>query len=194
LLVESAEDGKVVGTYRLMSAAMARDGGFYSESEFDFGTLDPSVLERAVEVGRACVAQGHRTGRVVHLLWRGLLRYLVWNDKQYLFGCCSVPTLDPAVGHRIARDLEAQKAWHPTLRAEPLPALVAPPVPPAVEEAPIPPLFQSYLGLGAVVLGGPAVDRAFHVTDFLVLLDLDKVDPRVRRAFERVEWVEQGEA
>ena len=40
----------------------------------------------------------------------------------------------------------------------------------------LPPLFTSYLRLGAKVCGGPALDREFKVTDYLVLLDLRDVE------------------
>ena len=38
----------------------------------------------------------------------------------------------------------------------------------------IPPLFQSYLQLGAKVFGPPAIDRQFKTMDFLVALDITK--------------------
>ena len=49
--------------------------------------------------------------------------------------------------------------------------------------AEIPPLFASYLSLGARVCSFPAVDRAFKVVDFFVVLDLEDVPPRVRQRF-----------
>jgi putative hemolysin len=183
LMVIHQASGAVVGTYRLMirPIALAR-GGFYSEGEYDFSAVPDRYLEHGVELGRACVARDHRNGRVIHLLWRGLARYLSWNDKRYLFGCCSVPTLDPAVGKRLMQDLATAGAVHPSVRVRPLPALRCDDaVAPAADAAELPPLFSSYLSLGAYVLGEPAIDRDFKVTDFLVLLDVERMDPRVRR-------------
>jgi putative hemolysin len=48
----------------------------------------------------------------------------------------------------------------------------------ASDGAALSPLFSSYLRLGAKVCGGPALDREFGVTDYLVVLDLRDVDSR----------------
>ncbi len=189
------EDGeKVVGTYRLMTAEIASSRGFYSAGEFDLAALPEDVRRDAVEVGRACVAREHRNGRVIHLLWRGLARYLAHNEKRYLFGCCSVPTLDPATVWAMHRSLAEQDKRHPSIDLSPVPAARAvAPRPEAVaaarDGAELPPLFQSYLKLGARVCSTPALDRAFGVADFLVLLDLEAMEPGVRRSFfARSSW------
>jgi putative hemolysin len=48
---------------------------------------------------------------------------------------------------------------------------------------PLPPLFESYLSLGALVCGPPALDREFGTTDCLVLLDIHALDTRTFRSF-----------
>lgn len=191
LMVIAADSNEVVGTYRLMTYTMSLRGGFYSASEFELSGLPFDVRREAVEVGRACVAEAHRNGRVVQLLWRGLARYLAWNQKRYLFGCCSVPTLDPTEVRVMARALSKSGAMHETIRVTPTPAYTCPEPEEGVvhEEPAMPPLFSSYLKLGAKVLSAPAIDREFNVTDFFVLLDLDMIEPHVRRAFfERGRW------
>ncbi|HEY9418333.1 MAG TPA: GNAT family N-acetyltransferase, partial [Pseudonocardia sp.] len=47
----------------------------------------------------------------------------------------------------------------------------------------VPPLLRGYLRLGAWVCGPPALDRDFSVADLLVLLSLDRIDPRYLRFF-----------
>jgi putative hemolysin len=47
----------------------------------------------------------------------------------------------------------------------------------------MPPLLKGYLRLGAWVCGAPAHDEDFQVADLLVLLSLDRVDPRYMRHF-----------
>ena len=185
LMVISKATDSVVGTYRLMLNPMAvARGGFYSETEFDFSTMPSEVLERGLEVGRACVAAEHRNGRVINLLWRGLARYLTWNDKRYLFGCCSVPTLDETIGANLYANLAAQGHVHSDVVVQPLPALVSNGVADdSTEDLELPPLFQSYLRLGTKVVSPPAIDRQFKVTDFLVVLDLAQLDERVRKTF-----------
>ena len=49
----------------------------------------------------------------------------------------------------------------------------------------IPALFQSYLNLGAKAWGPPAIDRLFKTIDFLVGLDVMKLNPAVVRTFFR---------
>ena len=54
----------------------------------------------------------------------------------------------------------------------------------AVSKRPsLPPLLRGYLRLGAWVCGPPAHDLDFGAADFLVLLALDRVDPRYLRHF-----------
>jgi putative hemolysin len=189
LLIEDRATGEVVGTYRLQTALMAATRhGFYGATLFELATLPPQVLADAVEIGRACVHPAHRSGRVIHLLWRGLARYLQWNGKRYLFGCCSLPGTEPVIARRAWRTVHARRALHATLFVRPRPAARALPddgrtVPPVEDDdVSLPPLFESYLTLGARVCGPPAVDRAFRTTDCLVLLDVHAMAPH---AFQR---------
>jgi putative hemolysin len=185
LMVIHDDGDRVVGTYRLMTGPLAEARGFYSDGEFDLSGLPESIKESAVEVGRACVARPHRNGRVIHLLWRGLARYLEHNRKRFLFGCCSVPTLDPVIVRAMYLQLKRTGKMHDSIwlrsRAG-APPILHPRVD-ATEAAPPPPLFQSYLKLGARVCSAPAFDYAFGVSDFLVLLDLEAMEPAVRRSF-----------
>lgn len=57
--------------------------------------------------------------------------------------------------------------------------------PPTPGPAHIPALFQSYLNLGAKVLGPPAIDRQFKTIDWLVMLDVREIDPMTYRHFFR---------
>jgi putative hemolysin len=189
LLIECGETGEVVGTYRLQTGEMAaRHRGFYSAGEFDLAGLPAGFLEQAVEVGRACVARDHRNGRVLNLLWRGLALYLTRNRKRFIFGCCSLTSQDPALGLATMRRLIQDGYLDPIRRAPPLPQLScdgADPGEVAAREVHIPALFQSYLTLGAKVLGPPAIDRQFKTIDFLVALDVDGLDQHRYRFFFR---------
>ncbi len=190
LLVWHHPSRQCVGTYRLQTGAMARaHRGYYSSGEFDLAGMPDALLHDAVEIGRACVAREHRTGRVLHLLWRGLAEYLTWNNCHSLFGCCSLTTQDLALGGRAYRYLQSIEAEHPSARAEPLPGLECErlatlPCRP-VETVHIPALFQSYLNLGARILGPPAIDRLFKTIDFLVLLDVRELDTHAYQSFFR---------
>jgi putative hemolysin len=187
LLIRSARTGEVVGTYRMQTRAMAeRHAGFYSAGEFNLGGLPDTILDQAVEIGRACVAKDHRNGRVLHLLWRGLASYLTLNDKRYLFGCCSLTSQDRALGARVYTYLEREGYMWPGGTVTPLPHMACPPDhrdDQSATDIHIPALFQSYLNLGATVCGPPAIDTLFKTIDFLVLFDKTKLSARVHRSF-----------
>ena len=187
LLIVDRRTGAPVGTYRMQTAAMAAANcGFYSAREFDISGFPATVVEDAIEVGRACIAKAHRSRRVLHLLWRGLAQYLTWTGKHHLFGCCSLTTQDGRVGNEVHARLVREGHLHPEVRAWPLPGLECglydhggEPVEPMA----IPPLFQSYLNLGARICGPPAMDRDFHTIDFLVVLDVRELERHVYRSF-----------
>jgi len=49
----------------------------------------------------------------------------------------------------------------------------------------VPRLLRIYLAIGARICGPPAVDREFKTIDFLTLLDLQALHPRIRARFLR---------
>lgn len=189
ILISDSRSGEVVGTYRMQTAAMAAaNSGFYTAREFDFSGFPMRIIDDAVEVGRACIAKDHRSRRVLHLLWRGLAVYLTRTDKHHLFGCCSLTTQDGRVGNAAHAFLVEEGHLHPHARAWPLPGFECglhdhgdgPEQP-----VDIPPLFQSYLNLGARICGPPAIDREFQTIDFLVVLDVRELERHVFRSFFR---------
>lgn len=189
ILIEHLPSGAVVGSYRLQTGEMAEQhGGFYSEAEFDLCRLPRELLPETVEIGRACVHAKHRNGRVIHLLWRGLAGYLLWNAKRYLFGCCSIPSQDPALGLVVWRQLKLEgyvSAMHSVTPQAGMVCHADESCLQGIQRNELPPLFQSYLNLGGEVCGKPALDAAFGTIDFLVLLDLERLDERTRRMFFR---------
>ena len=189
LFVQHKESGECVGTYRLQTSSMAMDGcGFYTDQEFRVAEIPESILAESVEVGRACIGRAHRNGQVLQLLWKGLANYLLWNDKRYLFGACSLSSQDPAEGIALFRELSSTGCLHPTLRIEPRsgwecrPSSALPLSQPVPE---IPRLLEGYLNLGGHVCGEPALDRAFKTIDYLVLLDVEAMPAGLFRRFLR---------
>ena len=172
LLVEHAETGKVVGTYRLQTGIMAAGGhGFYSAQEFDFAPYEP-IRGELVELGRACVHQDHRKMNVLHLLWRGITAYARQRNARYLIGCSSLTSQDPALGHAMYAHLAGDHLAAEYFRTAPLPAYALPDSE-ALTECPEPPrLLRTYLTVGAKICGSPAIDREFGTIDFLTLIDL----------------------
>lgn len=181
LLVEHVESRKVVGTYRLMTEPMAGTAGFYSETEFLLEVLPPWIREEGVELGRACVDSEHRSGRVIYLLWKGIAGYLAHNQLRYLFGCCSVPATDPGIGLKLHLQLAKEGRLLDGFVARATRACACDGGTVAEGEVLIPPLFKVYLDMGAKVCSEPAIDREFGVIDFLIVLDVEKLDDRTRR-------------
>jgi putative hemolysin len=178
LLIEEQESGEVVGTYRMQTPAMAAAGGYYSAGLFEVESLPAEVAAQSVEIGRACVARPHRNGRVLQALWRGLASYLKWNGKTRLFGCCSLTSQDQSLGLAVHAYLEGGGFVHSGLRVMPRPAVrCAGPggLGSGGRAAGVPALFRAYLGIGAKVLGPPAIDRDFKTIDWLVMLDVTEL-------------------
>ena len=189
ILISDRRTAEVVGTYRMQTAAMAAaNSGFYTAREFDFSGFPMGIIDDAVEVGRACIAKEHRSRRVLHLLWRGLAVYLTRTGKHHLFGCCSLTTQDGRVGnaaHAFPGRGGPPARERPRLAAPRLRVRAARSRGLAEEPVDIPPLFQSYLNLGAKICGPPAIDREFRTIDFLVVLDVRELEGHVFRSFFR---------
>ena len=182
LIVEDQTTGEIVGTYRMQMGDVAgRNYGYYSEQEFDFSPYE-AMRSQIAELGRACIHREHRSSEVLNLLWRGLARYVLVNGGRYMMGCCSLNSQDQAEGlavygllknYMVAPDLETtptvQYAFE---RVKPLKTVV---------EAPK--LLRAYLAIGARICGPPAIDREFRTIDFLTLLDLQALHPRVAARF-----------
>ncbi|GMQ81249.1 MAG: GNAT family N-acetyltransferase [Rhodothermia bacterium] len=189
LYVTEDVTGHCIGTYRMQTSAMASNGiGFYARTEFDFSTFPDSIFNDSVEVGRACIASGHRTLRVLHLLWRGLGIYLAHNEMRYLFGCCSLTSQDEREGLAVYRYLQENEhvltdwtlyplAENECRSPDPVATNVAAPDPVSnagdisSASVKIPRLMRTYLSQGAKICGPPAIDRAFKTIDYLALFD-----------------------
>jgi len=187
LLLCERNSGDCVGTYRLQTAAAAKLGeGYYCDGEFHLAELPPSMLEQSIELGRACIAREHRRSAALLGLWRGLAAYLMHHGKRYLFGCCSLTGVEPQLARTAARWLELQGHLHEKLRVTVRPELRVEPGEVADAEVArfrLPQLFGTYLRHGAKVCGGPALDREFGTTDFLIVLDVAELSPRQRGMF-----------
>ena len=182
LIVEDNTTGDVVGTYRMqMGDSAGRNYGYYSEQEFDFGPYE-GMRGQIAELGRACIHREHRSSEVLNLLWRGLARYVLVNGGRYMMGCCSLNSQDEAEGlavygmlrnYMVSSELQTVPTAEFSLRR----------VKPLAGEVEIPRLLRAYLAVGARVCGPPAIDREFRTIDFLTLLDLQMLHPRVAARF-----------
>ncbi|GMW02051.1 MAG: hypothetical protein AMXMBFR84_31870 [Candidatus Hydrogenedentota bacterium] len=176
LVLVDPEENRIVGTYRLQAARHAlRHRGLYAAQEYDLAQLEP-YFDHLTELGRACLAQDHRTLPAIMQLWLGVGAFMNLHDQRYLFGCCSLTTQDPDDGWRAMKTIRMRHYLHEKLY---LPALPSHSCGMASREndtelgdpLPLPKLFRTYMRLGVQVISEPAIDREFRTVDFLVLLD-----------------------
>ncbi|MEM7394111.1 MAG: GNAT family N-acyltransferase [Verrucomicrobiota bacterium] len=185
LIIADKRTDEIIGTYRMQRREMAKAAhGFYSAGEFQLNMLPDEVLDQSVELGRACVALDHRNGRVLFLLWRGVIKYLQFNGKRYLFGCSSLTSQDPAEGKRMMNHLTRKGNVHEEHEVLPQPDYVCYDDSVVVEEnasVKVPRLMRLYLTYGVKVCGPPAIDREFKTIDYLVLLDIENSNKQFRK-------------
>jgi putative hemolysin len=182
LIVEDRGSGEVIGTYRIQRGLVAAENfGYYSEREFCFAPYE-AMRSRIVELGRACIHRDHRSPEVLNLLWRGIAQYALLHGGRYMMGCCSLTSQDPEMGHAVYRSLERYMV-EPELRTMPTAEYLMPDAVGVVEEVKVPKLLRAYLTIGAKICGVPAIDREFGTIDFLTLLDLETLHPRIAARF-----------
>jgi putative hemolysin len=184
LIVEHAETTNIVGTYRLQTGrTAAANHGYYSAREFDFAPFE-SIRDSVIELGRACVHRDHRSIDVLYLLWRGIAQYAIYHRARYLIGCSSLSSQDPSHGSAVYAGLQ-NYLTELDLRTAPLRAYAMSLVDPRGASGKVPKLLRTYLAVGAKVCGPPAIDRQFRTIDFLTLVDLETLHPRVQARFLR---------
>jgi putative hemolysin len=182
----------VVGTYRLIRRdAAARLGAFYSAAEYDIGPLIAYPGE-ILELGRSCVDAGYRARPVMQLLWSGIAAYVFHYEIALMFGCASLPGIDPDA---LAVPLSYLYHHHlapPALRARALPEryvemrrLDAAAIDPMRTLAILPPLIKGYLRLGGFVGDGAVIDEQFNTTDVCIVVKTDLVTEKYTRHYER---------
>lgn len=184
LVVEHAGSEAVVGTYRLQTGPMAGANlGYYSQREFDFHPYE-SLRAEMVELGRACIHRDHRSTDVLYLLWRGIAEYALGRGARYLIGCSSLTSQDPAHGTAVYRALQ-ESLTETCLRTTPQASFAMPLISDRRASDKVPKLLRAYLSIGANICGPPAIDCQFKTIDFLTLLDLQGLHPRIQRRFLR---------
>ena len=176
---------KVVGCYRLLRQEVAQaNGGFYSAQDFDIAPLLARHSDkRFLELGRSCVAVEYRGKRVLELLWRGLWIYASHHACDVMIGCASLPGSDANLHQGALAFLRDHAAAPAEWRASALPARRANVIAETQVEArrtlaALPPLVKGYLRVGAYFGDGAVIDREFGTTDVLVIVPMDRIDPR----------------
>jgi len=182
LMVHDAASGKLVGTYRMQTGYRAKGNlGYYSEQLFNLSPFEP-LRGEILELGRACVHEDYRNTTALFMLWKGIASYAALCNARYLIGCSSITSQDENEGLALYHELRRKYLVEPSLRTEPRPGFQCTETASATP-APPPRLFRAYLDISARLCGPPAIDREFRTIDFLTLVDLQAVPPRVRSRF-----------
>jgi len=187
LIVKENETGNVVGTYRLQTYDLAIAGkGFYSESLFKLNELPEEVLTKSFEVGRACIEEEHRSGRVLFLLWKGFAGYLQALDQRYLLGSLGIPAKSAAEGIAIYKELKHRGAINPDYQvsgAEPYGLKEEDFDVVRKEDFDTPGLLANYLGVGCNIISKPAYREDLELFYVMVFLDIEHISDRTRKMF-----------
>ncbi|MBC9209179.1 GNAT family N-acetyltransferase [Roseomonas aerophila] len=182
----------VVGTYRLIRRqAAAKVGGFYSASEYDVSPL-VSRPGPVLELGRSCVDSQYRGRPTMQLLWGGIAAYVAKHNIEVMFGCASLPGVDPDALAVPLTYLYADHLAPAELRPRAVPERFVDMnrMDPALIDrraalADLPPLIKGYLRLGGFVGDGAVIDPQFNTTDVCVVVMTDRVTDKYFRHFER---------
>ncbi|MGM0506297.1 MAG: GNAT family N-acetyltransferase [Bacteroidota bacterium] len=185
LIVKENKDNQVIGTYRIQTIELARNGiGFVSEQRYHLEDLPDFVLEKGMEVGRACIRSDHRNGRVLYLLWKGFADYMFHFDKRFLFGYSALNSTDPSRLWALYDELGDKGQRHPDWEVrirEPYRLERVSSHPEGALE--LPPLLENYLSVGTRVCSPPSFDNRLGLAHFFILLDLENVPERTKRLF-----------
>jgi putative hemolysin len=189
LIVRHRSSREIVGTYRLLRRSQAQKNiGFYSEREFDLRNIK-GLHGELLELGRSCARKDFRDKPLIPLMWEAIAGYVKTHGVRYLFGCASLYTTDPQEVSECFSLLNRKYYAGEKLRVEPVAACRFAGIYNtdfADEQATflkLPSLIKGYLRLGALVCGPPALDRDFGTTDFLLLLDIQKLSTDYLRRF-----------
>lgn len=184
----SARHPSVVGTYRVLRQEKTLpELGFYTQNEYDIAPLVAarSPRYRFMELGRSCVLKPYRNKRSVELLWHGLWTYVREHKVDVMIGCASFEGINPKV-HAMAlsflhHNALAPPEWRCKAHAHLHQSMNLIPKDQIDLKAALkvmPPLIKGYLRLGAYIGDGAVIDRQFGTTDVLIILPVEKIDPR----------------
>ncbi len=112
----------IVGTYRLIRRSAAlKMGRFYSSAEYDIQKMIDYPGE-VLELGRSCIAKDARNTATMQMLWRGIALYAYHYNIQVMFGCASLPGVDPEQHAQALSYLYHHHLAPPDIRVRALPS------------------------------------------------------------------------
>ena len=181
----------VVGTYRLQRRESPKFTSFYSSSEYDIGPIQ-SFKGNVLELGRSCVDSKFRTKMTMQALWRGIASYVFAHNIDLMFGCASLPGIDPDalalplsyLYHNHLAPQEFRPRALPSLFTE-MNRMPADAINPKRALVALPPLVKGYLRLGGFIGDGAVIDHQFNTTDVCVIVKTDLITDKYFRHYDR---------
>lgn len=189
LMVVNEEEDQVVGTYRLLPGRRMIDlGGLYSQSLFDLTNFTENV-PRTLEIGRTCIDPGYRNGRVIQMLWKGILEYQKQRNYRYIVGCVSLPRMELQELNELYSMLVYKGIVTDRYQVEPRENhriqglhLISPEeIDQRKIQRKLSPLLKGYLCVGAKIASEPIYDPILQTNDFFTVLELSKMSLRYQR-------------
>ena len=182
----------IVGTYRLIRrVAAAKMGRFYSSAEYDIQKMIDYPGE-VLELGRSCIERDARNTATMQMLWRGIALYAYHYNIQVMFGCASLPGIDPEQHAQALSYLHHNHLAPPEIRVRALPSryvnmdmLEPGSYDPRKAMGRVPPLIKGYLRLGGFVGDGAVIDHEFNSTDVFIIVKTELVTEKYIRHYER---------
>ncbi len=183
---------RIVGTYRLLRHEAAdKHGQFYTSDEYNIAPLINSG-STLLELGRSCVLADYRTRTVLHLLWEGIIKFMLENDLGTMFGCASLHGTDiDALSHQLAylhHNHLAPENIRPRALDERFVDMNLHPKEDLNEREifkSLPPLIKGYMRVGCTIGEGAVIDHQFGTTDVCIVLPMKEFAPRYRKHYAR---------
>jgi putative hemolysin len=216
LILWDREAKKIAGAYRVGNGheIMQRYGrkGFYISSLFRMDHSMDEMLGKALELGRSFIVEEYQRHRLsLFLLWKGILYYLISNDKfRYIIGPVSISNNYQDVSkeliiefirkhhfdHQLAAHVEPKNAFKPKVKNVDTEALVnssqadikkmdkiISDIEPSSYTMPV--LLKKYLQQNARIIAFNCDPKFNNALDGLMYLDLNNLPPDTVETLQR---------
>ena len=177
---------EVVGSYRLIKKSHIKNiGKFLSEEGFN---LEPLNKYELLEVGRAVVKEEYRDSAIINLLWKGLIKYAVSEEVEYMIGSASFHGNNPSdyketLSYLYDNYLSPEEIRCKVNGKSSSPLKLVDNYDEEQAKKGLPPVIKGYLRLGATIGDGAYIDVSFNSVDVLIVLKIKEINERYLRKF-----------
>ena len=190
VVVIDKDSKNAAGTYRLLLRSQAnKHKGFYAETRFDLTNITKNCPGELLEIGRACVDAAYRKYPIINLVWKAIESYTKENKAQYIFGSSRIDDPTPEKTGQVFRFFKENFYSDPKYRVYPLKDTIYPYSKELTDYNKLAvmrlfsSLIKSYIKMGAVVCGEPALSKTFNTAVFFMLLDMEKINAVYKAKF-----------